>query len=75
MDEKTIIYDKVFEVVEVYDIKNLKKYLSDCKQIDRTTCLTWDVIACFTMDTMGNGDDNIVYILGKKYKRIDHINN
>lgn len=74
MENKVIIYDKVLKVVESSDIDQINKYLSTYSPVDDTTCLVWDIITCVPSNITSEGRDYPNYVLGQKYKHIDHIN-
>lgn len=74
MEKKTIVYDKVLEVEETDYINTANKLLSTYEKIDETTCLTWDLISCVCSYNPRKEYIETIYVLGKKYKRIDHTN-
>lgn len=74
MENKVIVYDKVLKVVETSDIKEINNYLSNYSPVDDTTCLVWDIISCVPANITLTGREYPIYVLGQKYKHIDHIN-
>lgn len=74
MENKVIVYDKVLKVMELSNPNEVDKYLSSYSPVDDSTCLVWDLITCLPSNISMEGNDYVVYILGQKYKHIDHTN-